>query len=373
MNNFNLANDIAQRILKALSKFYMNDKRIKIITAHISGVSYENIGDAGLIFLRDIAEKGKFSVYTTVNPMGADIYDNIFNLNETFIKKQKEIANTYLKMGAIESFTCTPYDYFSVPEKDTHVSWAESSAVVYGNSFLELYTNKESALSALASAILGETIYSDMHIEENRKCTFSYKYKDKINELNLGLLVYHIGKKVERPFIIKLQRLPLSLEKKALSAALGTVGNVTMFKINEEENQIKETYEILKKDLEKEYSELNTSENGEMIILGCPHWNHNEIINLLKKMNGRCFKKDCIIACCKKAYENTINIYDKKLLDKRRIYFFKGACPVFSPLLKERGVSKVITNSVKAAHYYKYRGIKVNLKELRDIIKTESE
>ncbi|MEM3872690.1 MAG: aconitase X, partial [Nitrososphaeria archaeon] len=85
------------------------------------------------------------------------------------------------------------------------------------------------------------------------------------------------------------------------------------------------------------------------------------------------FKKDCIIACCKKAYESTIKIYDRKLLNKKRIYFFKGACPIFSPLLKEIGVSKVITNSVKAAHYYKYRGIKVNLRELNSIIETESE
>lgn len=373
MNRLDLANDIAQRILSALSKFYESDKRIKIRTAHISGVSYENIGDSGLIFLRDISEKGKFSVHTTINPMGADVYNNTFNLNEQFIKKQKEIAKAYLRMGAIESFTCTPYDYFLVPEKGNHVAWAESSAVVYGNSFLELYTNKESALSALASAILGEAIYSDMHIEENRRCSLSYKYEEKINELILGLLAYHVGKKAEKPFNIKLGRELSSLEKKSLAAALGSIGNVAVFKINDEGNVDRKVYEVLKKDLEKEYMELNTSEDGEIIVLGCPHWNHNEIFNFLKEMNGRSFKKDCIIACCKKAYENTIKIYDRKLLDKKRIYFFKGACPIFSPLLKELGVSKVITNSVKAAHYYKYRGIRVNLKELKDIIKTESE
>ncbi|MEM3384577.1 MAG: aconitase X [Nitrososphaeria archaeon] len=370
MNKLDKANDTAQRIIRALSRFYKSDMRIRIRTAHISGVSYENIGDAGLLFLEDIAEKGKFSVYTTVNPMGADIYDNTFNLHEQFIKKQEEIAKAYLKMGAIESFTCTPYDYFLVPKKGSHVAWAESSAVVYGNSFLELYTNKESALSALASAILGETIYSGMHIEENRKCTYSYKYKNKINELILGLIVYHIGKETERPFNIKLGKRLSSLEKKALSAALGTIGNVAMLKIGDRKGISKE---VLKKDLEKEYLELNTSEDGEIIILGCPHWNHKEIINLLEKMYGRCFKKDCIIACCKKAYESTIKIYDRKLLNKKRIYFFKGACPIFSPLLKEIGVSKVITNSVKAAHYYKYRGIKVNLRELNSIIETESE
>ncbi|MBC7090862.1 MAG: DUF521 domain-containing protein [Nitrososphaeria archaeon] len=371
MSNF--AENVANKILEALSKFYENNKRIKIISAHISGISYENIGDSGLSFLNDIARDGKFSVYTTVNPMGADIYDNVFNLNEKFIVKQKKIAEIYLRMGAVESFTCTPYDYFSLPKRGSHVAWAESSAVVYGNSFLKLFTNKESALSALASSILGETIYSDLHIKENRKITLAFKYKDRINELILGLLIYHIGKKVEKPFTIKLYKELSSLEKKALAAALGTVSNVSLFSTSIKGKEVKEIFEIFKNDLRKEYEELNTCEKGEVIILGCPHLNHAEISNFLRRMDGRHFKKDCIIACCREAYKNIIKLYDQSLLSKKRIFFFQNACPIFSPLLKVMGVKNIITNSVKAAHYYKYRGIGVNLKKLEDIIETESE
>jgi len=373
MNESYFIDDVAQKILRALSKFYESNRRIKIVSAHISGVSYENIGDSGLLFLKDIAEKRRFSVYTTVNPMGADIYDNIFNLDEKFIEKQKEIAELYLRMGAIESFTCTPYDYFWLPERGTHVAWAESSAVVYSNSFLGLFTNKESALSALASAIVGETIYSGIHIEENRKCTLAFKYKDEVSELNLGLLTYHIGKRVEKPFIVRLPKTLSSLEKKALAAALGTVGNVSLFNTKGSKKEVERVYEISEEDIKREYEELNTCEDGEVIILGCPHLSHSEIINFLRKVDGRRFKKDCIIACCKKAYEHTVRFYDQSLLNKKRIYFFKGACPIFSPLLKEIGANNVITNSVKAAHYYKYRGIKVKLNKLEEIIRNESE
>jgi predicted aconitase len=371
MSNF--AENVANKILDALSKFYENDKRIKIVSAHISGISYENIGDSGLSFLNDIAKDGKFTVYTTVNPMGADIYNNAFSLSETFIAKQKEIAEIYLRMGAVDSFTCTPYDYFSLPKRGSHVSWAESSAVVYGNSFLKLFTNKESALSALASSILGETIYSDLHIKENRKITLAFKYKDEINELILGLLIYHIGREVEKPFAIKLYEKLSSLEKKASAAALGTISNVSLFSTNIDGKEIKETSEIFKDDLRREYEELNTSEKGEAIILGCPHLNHTEILSLLKRMDGRHFKKDCIIACCREAYRNIIKFCDQSLLNKKRIFFFQNACPIFSPLLKTIGVKNIITNSVKAAHYYKYRGVGVNLKKLEDIIETESE
>jgi predicted aconitase len=72
-------------------------------------------------------------------------------------------------MGARPSFTCTPYEVFDIPQKDTVVSFAESNAAVFSNSILGIMTNKESALSAVASAVTGKTPLSDLRLEESSK------------------------------------------------------------------------------------------------------------------------------------------------------------------------------------------------------------
>ncbi|MGQ9781684.1 MAG: aconitase X [Nitrososphaeria archaeon] len=364
------ARDVSEKILRALSKYYNESRLLKISSAHLSGVSYDNIGDEGLSFLRDMSRDGKFAVYTTVNPMGADIYDNVFSIDEYFISRQREIAESLLKMGALESFTCTPFEYFNIPPSCSHVSWAESSAVVYANSFLNILTNKESALSALSSAILGKTIYSGLHHEYNRIPSRNFKIGRFADEIEAGLYAYQIAKLVEEPFSITLEDRMTSLMKKSFSSALGATGNVSFFKIN---MSAPISYKIGFDDIKREFVELSTEESGEMIILGCPHWNHNEIISFVSMLGQKCLKKDCLIACYKGAYQKVLEHFEAKILNKKRIFFFKGACPIFSPLLRKLGVRTIITNSVKAAHYYKLRGIKVSLKNLKEIIEVEAE
>jgi len=359
----------SERILNSLAKYYEVTNRIKISNVHLSGVSYENIGDEGLYFLKQMSINSKFSVYTTVNPMGADIHDNIFSINEKFIEKQKEIAKAFIKLGAVESFTCTPFDYFPVPKPFSHVSWAESSAVVYGNSFLNLFTNKESSLSALASAVLGETIYSGLHNQKNRIPQIGFKIGKIKNEVEAGLYAYHIAKSIDVPFSITIDAPMTSLMKKAFSGALGAVSNVSVFGLNQPTSDNKEIKPI---DLKREKIELSSEEPGEMIVLGCPHWNHNEIGDFLLELGNKCLKKDCLIACYKGACERTVEKINIDKLNKKQIFFFKGACPIFSPLLKELGIKKVITNSVKAAHYYKLRGIQVSLRTVKEIIDQEA-
>ena len=99
-------------------------------------------------------------------------------------------------MGATQSFSCTPYEIFGIPKKGTSVSFAESSAAVFSNSFLELMTNRESALSALASAITGKAPYSDLRIEKSRTPKMAIKCRGiTINtETDYGLLGYMAGK-----------------------------------------------------------------------------------------------------------------------------------------------------------------------------------
>ena len=140
----------AYRILVATGEATNAEKLISIKWAHLSGVNYNTIGDAGEEFLRKISKDAQVKVKATVNPMGFD-FDHISEFNHIdveFIEKQKSIRDSYIRMGVEPTFSCTPYDIFDLPEKDTQVSFAESNAAIFANSLGGLKTNKESAFSA---------------------------------------------------------------------------------------------------------------------------------------------------------------------------------------------------------------------------------
>jgi predicted aconitase len=157
----------AYRILVAIGEATGAKKLVPIKWAHISGVNYNTIGDGGMRFLEKFSTTAKFTVKTTINPMGYD-RSKPEDIPHSFQERQENIASSYERMGATPSFTCTPYEVFDLPQKGTVVSFAESNAAVFSNSLLGLKTNKESALSALASSVTGKTPLSDLRLEEAR-------------------------------------------------------------------------------------------------------------------------------------------------------------------------------------------------------------
>ncbi len=136
----------AYRILVAIGQATGAKKLVPIKWAHVSGVNYNTIGEEGLRFLEEFSASAKFAVKTTINPMGYD-RNKSEDIPRTFHERQENIARSYQQMGAIPSFTCTPYEVFDLPQKGTSVSFAESNAAVFSNSILGLRTNKERSLS----------------------------------------------------------------------------------------------------------------------------------------------------------------------------------------------------------------------------------
>ena len=62
----------SMEILVALGDIYGADKLIDVGSVQVSGVSYHNLGDAGLAFLEELARDGRVKVLTTLNPAGMD-------------------------------------------------------------------------------------------------------------------------------------------------------------------------------------------------------------------------------------------------------------------------------------------------------------
>ena len=363
---------LAYRVLVAIGEATGSDKLIPIEWAHLSGVNYNTIGDAGEEFLSHLSKDAKFKVKTTVNPIGFD-FDTVskYNLDEQFIQKQQSIKQSYEKMGAVPSFSCIPYEIFELPKKGTQVSFAESNAAIYVNSVSGLKTNKEGAFSALASAITGKSPYSDLRNDENRKpnITIQMKVENK-DELTYGMLGYFAGKVAGNSVAISGTK---NLDKrscKSLCAGMGTSGRCGMFTLEKGEG---EKIDFDDKEMQKVRDELNTSESGDLITLGSPQLGLEEISDLAVMLKGRSFKKRCMIFCPRAIKEQITDLGYAKEIERAGGELLYDCCICLTPLIEKSNIDAVITNSVKGAYYLRTsNGVDANLKSLNQIVREET-
>jgi len=195
------ASQICMKILVKLGELFDATKLIPINSAHVSGVSYKTLGDASVEFLDALANAGgKAKVKATLNPQSFDMEYLRKRLGESLWLKQLNVIRHFEKMGFQQSFTCTPY-YLETPRQGSHLAWAESSAVVYANSVLKAWTNREGGPSALAAAIIGKTPDHGVHKPENRRPTVLVKLETRLrSEIEFGALGIFLGKTLETKF-----------------------------------------------------------------------------------------------------------------------------------------------------------------------------
>ena len=62
----------SMEILTTLGEIFEAESMVKVYGVQIAGVSYANLGEAGLEFLSEMAEDGRVRVLTTLNPAGMD-------------------------------------------------------------------------------------------------------------------------------------------------------------------------------------------------------------------------------------------------------------------------------------------------------------
>jgi len=362
----------AYRILSATGEATDAEKLVPIHWAHVSGVNYNTIGDAGEEFLATLSKNAKFKVRTTVNPMGYD-KDSVekFGLDENFIQKQESIRESYKKMGAIPTFSCIPYELYDIPREGTQVSFAESNAAIYANSIDKLKTNKESAFSALASAITGKSPYSDLRKDDSPTMSIAMKVSEP-NELTFGLLGYFAGKVADKSVAISGVK---NLDKrcnKSMCASMGTSGSCGKF-VLDDNSDASEKVDFDEKEMQKVYDELNTAESGDLITLGSPQLGLEEMNDLASMLKGRAFKKRCLIFCPRAIQEQARSLGYAGQLESAGCEIMSDCCTCLTPLVTKKDADSVTTNSIKGAYYLKNsNGLDVNLKPLSKIIEDET-
>jgi len=363
---------LAYRILVAIGKATNAEHLLPIEWAHLSGINYNTIGDAGEEFLSNLSKDAQFKVKTTVNPMGFD-FDTVskYGVDEEFITKQRSIKNSYEKMGAVPSFSCIPYEIFELPKKGTHVSFAESNAAIYANSISNLKTNKEGAFSALASALTGKSPDSDLRKDESRNPNLTIRMSvDQKDELTYGMLGYFAGKVAGSSVAISGVKELDRRSCKSLCAGMGTSGTCGMFTLSDTKG---ETIDFDRKEMQKVHDELNTADSGDIIALGSPQLGLEELSNLAAMLKGKVFNKRCMVFCPRAIQEQAKHLGYTSDIERAGGELLSDCCICLTPLIDKRDVDGVVTNSVKGAYYLRTSNdVDVNLKSLSQIVQEET-
>jgi len=354
------------KLLKGLGDFYGADSLIPVGSCQISGVSYKTGGEALLAVLEAFVEEGvKVSVPSYLNPAGMDLCEwGAMGICSEFASKQKTIISLYKKMGIKALCSCTPYNVVKPPRAGEHVAWGESSAVAYCNSVLGARTNREGALSALASAIVGKTPNYGLHLAKNRAPTHRFEVRFEMEELDFPILGKHIGREVKGgiPFISGItEARPWQL--KALGAAMAATGSVAMFHVEgltPEAGQRQYSNARCKRvslgpaDIKSIRASERTKTDADLVVFGCPHCDIEELEAIARMLKGRKVARGLKlwVFVPRPLLSRPKAKAAAKAITKAGGFVFCDTCCVVSPL-EDMGFKGVITNSGKASVYLK--------------------
>jgi len=350
------ANQICMKILVSLGELFNASRLIPISSAHVSGVSYKTLGDAPTDFLKALSDaEVKVKTRATLNPQSVDQEYLCKKLSENLCKKQREILEYYEKMGFIKSLTCTPY-YLKTPEKGSHLAWAESSAVIYANSIIGAWTNREGGPSALAAAIIGKTPDYGVHQSKNRQPKILVKIEKSLQkEVEFGALGIFLGTmlKDKIPMIQGIKNAPKDWLKQ-LGAALASTGMVSMFCMENSkiESSELETISVESKDIIQTIEKLTTTSttNPDLVFIGCPHCSLEEIQHISKLIGEKKVKSGTKFWVCTSRYVKEKARKEVEKIERSGGHILTDTCAVVTWTDKLE-IRTIMTNSAKTAHY----------------------
>lgn len=378
------ASQKAMQILETLGRIYGAARMIPVGSVQIAGVSYDNLGEAGLAWLTEIADGGgKAQVFTTLNPAGMDIENyQALGITEAFAVNQRRVLKAFEDMGVVTTCSCTPYLFGNLPRFGEHIAWAESSAVCYANAVIGARTNREGGPSALAAALTGRTPAYGCHLDENRQPTLHIRVVAEIDDNpGFGALGKWIGDRVQSqpgnrvPYITGIE--DASLENlKSFCASIATYGGVALFHmpgITPEADAMalpSETVTFTQTDLEVTQAALNSAspEEVDFVSLGCPHLSLREIQRIAHLLEGKRVTKEFWITTSRPVKGMADRMGYTAIIETAGAKFATDTCCVVAPI---QGRFKALaTDSAKACYYaYAKNQFKTRLLPFDDVIR----
>ncbi|MCL2359325.1 aconitase X catalytic domain-containing protein [Candidatus Bathycorpusculum sp.] len=369
----------SMEILVALGDIFDAQHLIDVGSVQVAGVSYHNLGDAGLEFLNSLAKDGRVKVLTTLNPAGMDLENwQQLGIDPDFAKKQNLVIDAFQRMDILVSCTCTPYLIGNLPIYGEHLAWSESSAVTFANSVLGARTNREGGPSALAAAFVGKTPCYGLHLDENRVPNIHVEVNAELSKLSdWGALGYAIGKKAENKiaYITNIKTAQLD-ELKSFCASMVTYGTKPLFYIKgitpgaELQKQPDRTITIDQADLKNAYDNINDENVSDIdfVCVGCPHCSIKEIQEIAELLRDKKVKEGTELWV---ASSRTV----KQLSDKRGYTATieaaggKFACDTCMAVAPLKGRFKALaTTSAKGCFYSRQNLMKTKMGSMKECI-----
>ena len=366
----------SMEILVALGEIYGAKKLVPVSSVQVSGVSYKNLGDAGIQFLNELARDGKARVKTTLNPAGMDLTNwRQQGIDEGFARKQLEVIDAYRKLGLEITCTCTPYLAGNEPHFGEHIAWGESSAVVYANSVLGARTNREGGPSALAASLTGRTPLYGYHLDENRVATLTVNVGATLGSPeDFAAMGYAVGKVAKNgvPYFRGVTAAGLE-ESKELSAALASSGGVAMFHMERVTPEARgpprgvETISFGKSDLRDAVASLDDEGDPDFVSVGCPHCSLKEVATIAGLIQGKKVTREFWICCSRSVKHESDQKGYSRTIEASGAKFACDTCMVVAPV-ETMGFKVVATNSAKAVHYLRNNGLRVRFLTLEKCV-----
>ncbi len=361
---------------------------IPIQSAHLSGVSPLTGGLGLRLFLRRLAEDtdARVVVPTTLNAAGCDA-DQFAAMRITapdFKEHSLEIVALYEQLGVRPTQSCTPYEWEGVNCQGT-AAWAESNAIAFGNSYCGLHTNRESGLSALASALTGFTPKYGLLEENGRSPNLEVRVTTPLHDpTDFSILGDWIGKQRQPTWQMPLGPIPLILglpadlsheHKKALTAAAANYGCPLLYIAGQGDippAAFQDSLTFGAAELASRYADLRPREPVSLITIGCPQASVGELRATAELLQSKTLPANTpplwvFTSSQNKAIAERTGLAE--LIRSSGALLLENTCPEVVPY-DQSWVRHVLTNSMKAEHYIKsgLNGIPTSVMTLADCV-----
>ncbi|MGC8837967.1 MAG: aconitase X [Anaerolineae bacterium] len=378
----------AMEMVVALGRIYGARRLVPVASAQVSGVSYKNLGQAGLEFLQAWAREGaRARVPAFLNPAGMDMARwRALGIPEEFARQQEAVVEAFARLGVQPTLTCAPYLAMPWPARGSHLAWAESSAVVFANSLAGARTNREGGPSALAAAIVGRTAAYGLHLDEGRQATVEVRVRVPLrDEADFGALGILVGQKVGQgvpAFVDLAEQLPRTHHEghegdegkgyascpswlapstdllRVLGAAMAAAGAVALFhvwgvtpEVRDEPALGRAPRRLEVASLEEVYARLNApAERVDLVHIGCPHASLDEIRRVAGAVAGQRLAARLWVTTGQAVREEAAQRGWVAQIEAAGGHVVADTCAVVAPI-QTLGVRVLATNSAKTAFY----------------------
>ncbi|ETI20713.1 hypothetical protein G647_07055 [Cladophialophora carrionii CBS 160.54] len=368
--DFGLAAKLAMEILVDVAGIQGAEAFLDVSQAHIDACIY--IGPASLLFAQRFLSVGaKFAVPTTLNSISIDQRRwREIGMDSILAREAGKLAQAYMSMGAMTSFTCAPYLLETAPKAGENIGWAESNAVVFANSVLGARTQKYPDFLDVCIALTGRAPAVGCHLDEPRlpKLKIKVAALSDVDDAFWPLLGYHVGKLAgsDVPLVCGLEDTsPSRSDLKAFSAAFATTASAPMFHMAGVTPEITEAgdpsleipcCEIGKYELISCWTQLNTATDSSLglVSLGNPHFSLEEFAKLVMLCSRQ--KKhagvEVVITTSRAVSEKAAEAGYLDSLESfgARVITDTCWCMLDEPVVPLHATN-IMTNSAKYAHY----------------------